>query len=411
MIGGVEASGSAPPGRVTFERRSCPSEVDVTRSTGPRVLMVACFYPPDTGGLAHQTRLLTRELARTGTRVEVVTPRLPGTPATELDGGARVYRLFAITDGQKYRRRFFSWLPSLAWHLIRRRAEYDVLHIHQAMYHAAAAVLIGRLLGKVTIVKAAGGGSSGNVAALERWAFGHWTLRQIAKADCVITLSDEISSELRRHGVSQEQMRFVPNGVELDGAPAPVQGLKAGPTVLVAGRLSDEKGLDDLLHAWPAVRERVPDAQLVLLGDGPMEHELRQLARTLGVEESVAFGGNVPSDVVRAHLAAVQVFALPSRHEGMSNSLLEGMAAGRACLVSDTPANAAMVRHGVDALTFRTADPADLAAKLSELLSDARLRERLGAAARAVIVERYSIAATAEKYRALYVELLARAGR
>jgi glycosyltransferase involved in cell wall biosynthesis len=100
------------------------------------------------------------------------------------------------------------------------------------------------------------------------------------------------------------------------------------PTVVCVGRLAPQKGQDVLLHAWPAVRRRVPEARLVLVGDGPGLDELQRLA-----DPSVIFAGRLPD--VSDWLAAADVVAQPSRWEGMPLAVLEAMAAGRSVVASD----------------------------------------------------------------------------
>jgi glycosyltransferase involved in cell wall biosynthesis len=97
------------------------------------------------------------------------------------------------------------------------------------------------------------------------------------------------------------------------------------PRVLAVGRLSQEKGLDMLLHAWRTVQRPYPQAHLQILGAGPEEETLRQLAKTLNLEASVTFAGHRnPAQ----YYASATLFVLPSRYEGMPNAMLEAAAAG-----------------------------------------------------------------------------------
>ena len=132
---------------------------------------------------------------------------------------------------------------------------------------------------------------------------------------------------------------MIPNGVDLEAWPEasgeersrrPRAGsaLDERPTVVCVGRLSRQKGQDVLLEAWPAILAGVPEAQLVLVGDGPDEESLRSSAgprvRLVGKRADVA-----------DWLAAADVVAFPSRWEGMSLGMLEAMASGRSVVASD----------------------------------------------------------------------------
>ncbi|TCK20892.1 glycosyltransferase [Pseudonocardia endophytica] len=124
--------------------------------------------------------------------------------------------------------------------------------------------------------------------------------------------------------------RVVPNGVDTDRfAPRPATaarlalGLPDAPLVLCLGRLTEQKGQDLLLRAWPQVRERVPDAQLVVVGDGPRSDEWRAAC----TDPSVLWRGGTGDPA--PWYAAADVVALPSRWEGMPLVALEALASGR----------------------------------------------------------------------------------
>src|SRR5262249_56746103 len=99
--------------------------------------------------------------------------------------------------------------------------------------------------------------------------------------------------------------------------------------------------------------------QLVIVGDGPLRESLAGQARTLGVEDSVRFEGTVAD--VRPVLAAMDVFVLPSRAEGMSNALLEAMAAGRPVVATAVGGNTEVVTDGETGLLVPPANPAAIA--------------------------------------------------
>ena len=112
-----------------------------------------------------------------------------------------------------------------------------------------------------------------------------------------------------------------------DGALPPVyEARRTGPLVLTVGRLVAEKGQADLLHAWPIVLARHPQATLVIMGEGPLRHDLEHLAQRLGVARQVVFAGFGWD--VHAAMARSDVFAFPSHYEGLPNAVIEALAAG-----------------------------------------------------------------------------------
>jgi glycosyltransferase involved in cell wall biosynthesis len=150
-------------------------------------------------------------------------------------------------------------------------------------------------------------------------------------SDHVICQSGAMAKDLAQAlGIDDEQIAVLPNPVDLEGIRAaanePVVRSGAGPQLLAVGRLSREKGFDLLLNALVVVRERFPEAHLILAGAGPEEIALKLLCRELGLEKAICFAGHV--DQSYKYFASSTLFVLPSRHEGMPNAMLEAAAAG-----------------------------------------------------------------------------------
>jgi glycosyltransferase involved in cell wall biosynthesis len=365
-----------------------------------RVLMVAFHYAPGRDGLSRQTHRLARALVAQGVRVTAVTHRLPGAPAREDLDGVAVVRLPVPARGG-FRTRAFPFISLLVPWMLRHRDQFDVVHAHQGLQPAAAAVAVARLLRKPSLVKFAGGGSSGNVAYLKRWRFtGGLSLRALRDATRLISLSEQVTAELLQEGFSSARIVEIPDGIEVERFAIP--RATAGQQVMAAGRLSHEKGVDVLVAAWPGVVGAIPGATLTILGDGPEGPALRARAQALGVAGGIHFAGEVED--VRPFLGR-SIFALPSRNEGMSNALLEAMAAGCPIVASDISPNRRLIQDGTNGRLFRAGDPLDLAGRLVELLGDPGRAQALGARAAAAAAS-YSIEEVAQRHRALYAEIL-----
>ena len=209
----------------------------------------------------------------------------------------------------------------------------DILHLH-----SSKAGLAGRLAARgrrPTVFQPhcwsfeAAGALRGAAVAWERMA-SRWTHR-------IICVSQAERATGARAGI-RGWYEVVPNGVDLARWPASsaeeravtrrALGLGPGPLVVCVGRLCRQKGQDVLLDAWPLVLRPLPDAELVLLGDGPDGSSLRRRAVS-----RTQFAG--PRSDVAAWLAAADVVVLPSRWEGMALTLLEAMARGRSLVATD----------------------------------------------------------------------------
>jgi glycosyltransferase involved in cell wall biosynthesis len=129
-----------------------------------------------------------------------------------------------------------------------------------------------------------------------------------------------------------------------------------------------------------------PDWTLQIVGDGPAEKALVAQARDLGVADRVVFHGLLKDPIPL--LTQSRIFALPSRFEGTPNALLEAMASGMACVVSDaSPGPLRLIEHGTNGLVVKVEDPEDLATALGLLARDPLLIEQFGKAAREGIKE------------------------
>ncbi len=218
------------------------------------------------------------------------------------------------------------------------------------------------------------------VAPLLNTAMHHLYRRQ---AKGIVTVADCNKAFLVRCGVSEDRVTVVHNGIPWQPLPVnsiSVQELPGELTVGIASRLDPIKGLKYLISAVAAVCAQGIRLRLVLIGDGPLEEDLRRQVAALGLGDVVHFAGYQAD--VETRLAAWDIFALPSLSEAHSVSLLEAMRAGKAIIATNVGGNPESVRDGVEALLVPAADAKALADGLARLACDKTLRERLGNAAR-----------------------------
>jgi glycosyltransferase involved in cell wall biosynthesis len=198
-------------------------------------------------------------------------------------------------------------------------------------------------------------------------------------ADAVVCVSEGERLAGERAGI-RAHWSVVANGIDLEAfRPASVAdrlaaraelGLGSGPVAVCLGRICRQKGQDVLVEAWPAVTERVPDAELVLVGGGRDTKAMRGRARVVGEQ-----------DDVRDWLAAADVVVQPSRWEGLAYVVLEAMASGRTVVATDVPGMREAL--GETGTIVPPDDPARLAEAVARHLvngtPDARARDRVAA--------------------------------
>lgn len=219
-----------------------------------------------------------------------------------------------------------------------------------------------------------------------------------AAVDMVISPSAGMAEVLRRLGV-ETPVEVIPNGVDLRrykqvcGDCRPEFGFKPDDIILVySGRLAPEKSLDFLLNAFVGTAEAVEDTHLLLVGGGPEEEALRQLAAQTSVSNRIHFTGMVPYDDLPRYLAMADAFVTASVTEVHPLSLIEAMASGLPAVGIHSVGVGDTIEDGVTGFLSRN-DPAALAAKLTRLCLDKSLRQKMGAAARAAS-EKYDIERT-----------------
>jgi phosphatidylinositol alpha-1,6-mannosyltransferase len=167
-------------------------------------------------------------------------------------------------------------------------------------------------------------------------------------------------------------------------------GLAGRPVIACVSRLVRRKGQDTLLHALPMIRAAVPDAALLLVGEGGYRNDLERLAARLGVADAVVFTGGVAHGELPAHYAAADVFAMPCRTrragldvEGLGIVYLEASATGLPVLAGDSGGAPDAVRDGETGYVVDGRDVHAVAERLITLLRNVGLRARFGAEGRA----------------------------
>jgi len=283
-----------------------------------------------------------------------------------------------------------------------------VVHTHQvgALFYAGPAAR----RSAVPLVVHTEHGKHYSVRRRTRW-IGRLAGRFVQRFFCV---SEDIAAEVRATRiVPARKLCVVPNGIDtrrfgsVEGAEATRASLgipSEAPVVGTVGRLNEIKRQDILLEAFSRVHAKVPDAHLLVVGDGPLMSELRNLAQKLKVDDAVHFAGYQQRP--EAYLAAMDVFALTSRSEGMPLVVLEAWATGVPVIASAVGGLPAMIDHDRTGRLFPPSDVESLASELRHLLTNRRERQRLGDAGAREVTDRYDVAQMARAYDRHYHQLL-----
>lgn len=374
----------------------------------PRVAMLIQKYYPHVGGAERQIQRLAPRLQARGFEVCVVTRHEKGLSRFEIIDGVSVYRL--VCPGPKSLAAiFYIWSAVM---LLSKLCP-DLIHAHEILSPASAALLAKRFHGWPVIVKILRGGIRGDIYKLRRSPFWRQRFRVLCQGvDSFVVISHEIDQELSALGVPSEKRAFIPNGVDTETfAPLPhsqkkdlrAELLLPPNSVLVVylGRLTVEKRVDHLLRIWPDIRAAFPQAQLLIIGTGPEEAQLQTQSVSV---PGVQFTGQVNNAL--SYLQAADLFVLPSATEGLSNSLLEALSSGLPVLATSVGGTPDVISHGVNGYLIPPDDLSALKMGLMTLLADVTLRAHLGREGRQRILMDFSLDSVAMRLDALYHSLL-----
>lgn len=176
---------------------------------------------------------------------------------------------------------------------------------------------------------------------------------------------------------------------------------RARRTLLSLGRLSEEKGVDQIINAFATLIPQFPEWDLHIYGDGPERTALQRRIDRLGLNGRAHLLGR--SSEPWQVMAKADAFVMASRYEGFPNALLEAMGVGLPCVAADCPSGPREIsRDGLDAVLFKQGDAIGLVDALARLLGDKDERVVLGRRARDSVFERYSLAAVRENWDDLF---------
>jgi len=291
-----------------------------------------------------------------------------------------------------------------------RRLNVRIWHAHE--YKSNAIGLLLRPLHSMKLVTTLHGWVQQTRRTRLYYAVDRFCLRHY---DHAIAISADLYAELESLRLRADRRSLLPNGVDQDvfqrrcrPALATLRrqlGVPNGRAVLGAvGRLSPEKGFDNLIRALPSLLERGLDVELWIAGEGESRRELHRLIDHLGVEKRVKLLGF--REDVTAVYEAVDLVVISSSREGLPNVLLEAMAMSTPVVATAVAGIPAVVRDGVNGLLCPPGDVPSLAAAIARLLQDGPLRERLAEAGRRTVEARFTFADRLVAEQKIYARLL-----
>jgi PEP-CTERM/exosortase A-associated glycosyltransferase len=403
-----------------------------------RVLHVLDHSIPLHSGYTFRTRSILREQRALGWETFHVTgsKQNSGSDLEQTVDGLHFYRTPASTGA-------LAKLPVLNQKevidgLTRRLAEIiplikpDVLHAHSPSLNAVAALRAGKRFGIPVVYEVRAfwedaavdhGTSSENglryraTRALETWA--------LKRADAVTTICEGLRKDIVARGIHADKVTVIPNAVDIDkfsvGGSADLAlktklGLGDARLIGFIGSFYAYEGLDILLRAVPALAARIPDLRVLLVGGGPQDARLRQMAKDLNIEDKVVFTGRVPHDEVQKYYDLLDVLVYPRLSMRLTDLVtplkpLEAMAQGRILAASDVGGHLELIEDGKTGVLFKADDPVSLADKVGALLQAQDSWPALRANGRRYVEQERNWPVSVGRYPAIYARITGKDAR
>lgn len=305
----------------------------------------------------------------------------------------------------------------------------DILHAHSPALNAIPALRTARKSGIPVVYEVR---AFWEDAAVDHGTSREWGMRYrltrglenhaLRHVDAVTTICEGLRNDMIRRGIAPEKITTIPNAVDIEqfASTRPADellgeqlGLRHKQVIGFIGSFYAYEGLDILLRALPLMLPNHPDLRVLLVGGGPQETQLRQLASRLGIEDRVIFTGRVPHDQVQYYYDLIDVLVYPRLSMRLTDLVtplkpLEAMAQGRVLAASDVGGHRELIRDDHNGILFKSGDPCSLAEKVGALLNAPQRWAELRRAGREFVETERNWQKSVAKYQQIYNSILAK---
>ncbi len=384
-----------------------------------RIAMFTDVFPPSINGVASSVLLLSKELVKRGHYVKIFTPSVQKKDRIskkKLEGIEVSYCASLPSLIYPDIKLGLPFYPNTVYQLVKDKI--DVVHFHTPLFMGADGILAAKMAGKPIVgtfhtyfmepeyLKVIGLNIMGNTVEKVLVKLG-WTYANLYynSADLITTPTESTRKALVRYKIKRPT-KTISNGIRLPQLPASdLNKHHFSKKLLYVGRLSKEKNLDVVIKAFKIVHAAEPKYTLTIVGSGPVENDLKQLAQQEGLEKSITFTGSVPfekllgSDIYTD--AALFVTASTSETQGLS--IIEGMSYGLPVV--------AVAKRGVpelikdNGLLCKTANAKDLATNILKIIRTPALAKKMSQAS-LKRADKYSIGAITTQFEQVYARLI-----
>ena len=352
-----------------------------------KILIATGIYPPDIGGPATMLAAMAKALEAEGFKVSILTYA-----DNKSAGDKNIYRI--IRKGR-------SRLPHLEYFfaILYLAARSDIIYATDTYSVGYFAYLLKKIFGKKYLLRFAGD-SAWETAVASGWTSDYITDFQsktydhrieklkerrkkiLANADGVIAVSEFMAGLAAQIGVEKNKIKVIYNSIDfLKDSAEPAPDLKKtlgadAKLIITAGRLTIWKGVAEIIKILPKL-STANNVYFAVLGDGPELENLRQLAKSEGVENRVLFLGRVSNNAVINYFRQADLFILNTNYEGLSHTLLEAMAAGVPIITTAVGGNPEVIENGHNGILVGYNNGEAILSAAEHILFDENFRKTL----------------------------------
>ena len=382
------------------------------------ILYVSQWFSSSGGGGEVLFMQIARGIAEQGHNVHVISHKLADFNEDDI-GNVKIHRVNPLLSN--FPPSYFQnigYILSATWLGLRiiKQHKIDVMHVNNF-----TPIIVGTILSKICkipLVKTIhvvfcatpnywnNWSKQLNVSRFTSWVgplFEKLTLK--LPADIIHTVSNSTKMDLIKFN-AKSKVKVIPNLVNLSFYDNWNKKKTYEDTVLFVGRLAFNKNLNVVISSFEKVIKKIPNAKLVVIGDGPMSEEWKKIAYNIGLEDKIVFTAFVPTDKKMDFFSKCSALVLPSITEGLPTVVLESFAMSTPVILSDIPPHRDIVKDGVDGFLVASNDIEKWSEKIIYLLSNKDACRKMGLNGRSKVEKDFSSQSVINKFESLYKDVV-----
>ena len=376
-----------------------------------KIYQVVPYYPPHLGGMEIFVQRLSEGLAKKGHDVSVFTTSNVKVESISKNNAVRIISLKKMSHVYNV-----PIVPSLFWRLINEEKP-DIINAHQyPIFFSDISAWVSQLRNIpfvlwVHVVSDPKSPLSGLISNTYYSTIGKFPFEM---ADSIISPTLAYKQKLIDMGTKAKKIQVIPYGIDVEkfyyvnksNVFKERYNCEGSTIILSVGRLNYQKGFKFLIKAMPGILRRIPDAKLIIVGEGEQLSELENLVKSLDLFESVIFTGALAQKEIPMAYATADIFVLPSLFESFGISLIEAQAAGKPVIGTKTGGVPEALIDGKTGLLVEPGDPKQLEVAILKVLLNKKLQNEFGNNGYDFAKSRYSIQTTIETVSRTYNKIM-----